>query len=46
LPDTVVEGLNGGTPADARGAVAAMVAVAAARLGVAVTVTADGIAWR
>lgn len=46
LPDAVVEGLNGGTPADARGAVAAMVALAAARLGVAVTVTADGIAWR
>jgi hypothetical protein len=46
LPDAVVEGLNGGTPADARGAVAAMVAIAAARLGVAVTVTADGIAWR
>jgi len=45
-PDTVVEGLNGGAPADARGAVAAMVAVAAARLGVAATVAADGIAWR
>jgi hypothetical protein len=46
LPDTVVDGLNGGTPTDARGAVAAMVAIAASRLGVAVTVTADGIAWR
>lgn len=46
LPDTVVDGLKGSTPTDARGAVAAMVAIAAARLGVAVTVTADGIAWR
>ena len=46
LPDTVVEGLMGGAPADARGAVAAMVAIAAARLSVAATVTADGIAWR
>lgn len=46
LPDAVVAGLAGGTFADARGAVAAMVALAAARVGVAVTVTADGIAWR
>jgi hypothetical protein len=46
LPESVVQGLNGDTPTDARGAVAAMVAIAAARLGVAVTVTADGIAWR
>jgi hypothetical protein len=46
LPDTIFETLNGGSPVDSRGAVAAMVAIAAARLGVAVTVTADGIAWR
>jgi hypothetical protein len=46
LPDSVADGLNGGTPADARGAVAAMVALAAGRNNLAVTVTADGIAWR
>jgi hypothetical protein len=46
LPDTVADGLKGGNPADARGAVAAMVALAAARTNLAVTVTADGIAWR
>lgn len=46
LPDSVIAALAGTNPADARAAVGAMVALAAARLGVAVTVTADGIAWR
>lgn len=46
LPDAVADGLSGGSPVDARGAVAAMVALAAARNNLAVTVTADGIAWR
>lgn len=46
LPDVVTNVLNGGTADDARGAVAAMVALAATRNNLAATVTADGIAWR
>lgn len=46
LPDAVVAALGGANPADARGAVAAMVALATARVGVAATVAADGITWR
>ena len=46
LPDAVAESLSGAPASDARSAVAAMVAQAAARNGVAVTATANGIAWR
>jgi hypothetical protein len=46
LPDSVVAALGGASPADARAAVGAMVALAAARAGVAISVTPGGIAWR
>jgi hypothetical protein len=46
LPETVVAALAGATPTDSRAAVGAMVAHAAARVGVTAVVTANGIAWR
>ena len=45
LPEPVVSALAGAVPVDGRAAVAGMVAAAAARGGVALTATADGIGW-
>ncbi|MFZ4690343.1 MAG: hypothetical protein ACOYLS_13970 [Polymorphobacter sp.] len=45
LPDAVVASLAGAAPVDARSAVAAMLVASAARAGLVVTATVDGIAW-
>ncbi len=45
LPDAVADALAGGPATDSRSAVAAMLAAAAARAGLVLTATADGIAW-
>jgi hypothetical protein len=45
LPDSVALALAGGEPTDTRAAIAAMLAAAAARAGLVLTATADGIAW-
>lgn len=46
LPEAVATALGGAAPNDARSAVAAMVAAAASRAGMALVVTASGIDWR
>ncbi len=45
LPAAIVHALAGGAPVDGKAAVAAMLAAAANRAGLAVTVTPEGIAW-
>ena len=45
LPDAVAQALTGARASDSRSAVAALLAAAAARAGLVLTATADGIAW-
>lgn len=45
LPPAVAEALAGGAASDGRSALAAMLAAAAARSGLVLTATADGVAW-
>lgn len=45
LPDAVAAALAGASAADTRSAIAALLAAAAARAGLVLTATADGIAW-